>query len=122
MTIENTPQPEAEAPVKKGFSILSLVSTLTGALSYFLVLFSQLIHLKWWLAFILAPISALAAIITGHRSRRQIKRSDMQLSGKKLANAGLIMGYLYLILGIIAVVIIVLVFGNLVSGIAHIFG
>lgn len=123
MTIENAPQPVTEeAPAKKGFSILALVSTLTGVLSYFLVFFFKLIHLNGFLALVLAPISALAAIITGHRARRQIKHSDIQLSGKKLANTGLILGYVFIILGIIIIVVAVLIAGSFISGVSHIFG
>jgi Ca2+/Na+ antiporter len=123
MTIENAPQPVIEeTPTKKGFSILALVSLLTGILSYFLVFFFKLIHLNGVLALVLAPISALAAIITGHKSRRQIKRSDIQLSGKKLANTGLILGYVFLVLGIIIIVVAVLIAGSFISGVSHIFG
>jgi hypothetical protein len=121
MTIENTPQPAPETPTQQGFSILALVSTLTGALSYFLILFAKLIHLNYILALILAPISALIAIITGHSSHRQIKLSEGTLGGKKLSRAGLIMGYLYFALGILAIVLIILITGNLIHSISGLF-
>ncbi len=70
----NQNQPETQG--KTEFSVLALVSTLTGALSYILVLFHSAINMHFLTALILAPISALAAIITGHRSCRQISRSN----------------------------------------------
>ena len=121
MTLENSPAPLTETPAKKGFSFLALVSLITGAFSYFLVLFAKLIHLNYVLALILAPVSALIAIITGHRSHHQIKASDGALAGKKLSKWGLILGYLYFILGILVIVVIVLITGNLVHGISSLF-
>ena len=108
MSSDLTPQSQVEAPAKKGFSVLALVSTLTGALSYLLVLLHNLVHMSAIVALILAPISALVAIITGHRSHHQIKQSNGELSGIKLSRAGLIMGYLYYALIIIGLVLLVL--------------
>src|SRR5438067_877160 len=45
------------------------------------------------LGFVLCP-SALAAIITGHMARSQVKASGGALTGAGMALAGLIMGYL----------------------------
>jgi hypothetical protein len=108
MPSELTPQSQVETPAQKGFSVLALVSTLTGALSYLLIFLHSLVHMRFLVALILAPISALAAIITGHRSHYQIKHSNGELSGIKLARAGLIMGYLYYAICIIALVLVIL--------------
>lgn len=111
-----------ETPAKKGFSVLALVSTLTGALSYLLILFHSLLNMKFALALFLAPISALAAIITGHRSHRQIKASAGTLSGKKLSRAGLVLGYLYFAISILLIVLAVALFGGPVHGLTSLFG
>jgi hypothetical protein len=108
MSSELPTQTQTELPAKKGFSVLALVSTLTGALAYLLVFIHSLLHMKIWVALVLAPISALAAIITGHRSHHQIKHSNGELSGIKLSRAGLILGYLYYALGIITLVLVIL--------------
>ncbi len=46
-------------------------------------------------------ISSIAAIICGHLSRRKIRKSGGSLAGKGIAMAGLILGYLGLILPIL---------------------
>jgi hypothetical protein len=123
MTIESTSQPAPETPNKQGFSFLALLSTLTGALSYLLIPFSIFGNLKSWLSiilfFICSPASALVAIITGHRSHRQIKHSNGLLSGIKFSNAGLIMGYVFFALSILTIVLIILITGNLIQGVSN---
>jgi hypothetical protein len=108
MSSEPIPQMQTETPAKKGFSVLALVSTLTGALAYLLVFLHSLIHMKALVALILAPISALVAIYTGHRSHHQIKHSNGELGGIKLSRAGLILGYLYYAIGIVIIVLLIL--------------
>jgi uncharacterized membrane protein len=102
----NQTQPETQG--KPEFSVLALVSTLTGALSYILVLFHSAINMHFLTAVILAPISALAAIITGHSSHRQISRSNGTISGIGLSRAGLILGYLYYAIAVVLLVLVVL--------------
>jgi len=48
-------------------------------------------------------LTAIPAIITGHMARRSIKRAGEKLGGKGIALAGLITGYLALVVGIAAV-------------------
>jgi len=102
-THSDSPQPQ-----EKGFSVLALVSTLTGIFSYFLVLLHSVIHMKPLVAMLLAPFSALAAVITGHISHRQIKASDGTLTGIKLSRTGLVLGYLYFALGVLALILVAL--------------
>ena len=60
--------------------------------------------------FILPVIGALVAIITGHVARGQIRRTGE--SGSGLALAGLILGYVHLLLGVLIVLfVVVVVFG-----------
>lgn len=59
-----------------------------------------------WATF-LSPITAIVAIVTGHKGKSEIRNSQGAITGKKLANAGLIMGYIYwglIVLGIILVI------------------
>lgn len=109
----------AEQP-KKGFSFLSIVSLITGALSYVLIFFHSPMKMSFLVAAILAPISSLAAVITGHSSKKQIRSADGEMAGKKMANAGLILGYVYLgicllilILSIVGIASFASVLGNL---------
>lgn len=58
---------------------------------------------------LLGPLAAIPAIICGHLSRRDIRRSNGALAGGGMALAGLIMGYL----AIVATIIWIAVFGVL---------
>jgi hypothetical protein len=70
---------------------LAIVSLVAGLASYVVV----------------PVIGAVVAIITGHMARGQIRRTGE--SGGGLALAGLILGYVHLLLVVIAVVIIAIV-------------
>lgn len=98
----------------KKISFFAIGSTLTGALSYLLIFFHNLIDMGFLWAAILAPISALIAIITGIKGKSEIRKADGNMSGKKLANAGLAMGYIYI--GICILIVVLLIVG--VAGIA----
>ncbi len=119
MSSETPVVTEPEVPSHKGFSILSVVSLITGALSYLLIFFHSLINMSFLVSAILAPISALVAIFTGHSSKRQIRRADGTMSGKKLANAGLIMGYIYIAICVLILVLVILGVTSLVSGLGQ---
>lgn len=72
-------------------SSLAIASLITGILSWFLV-----------------PIfGALAAVITGHLAFNEIRESQGMLTGKGMATAGLILGYIQL--GFIVLVLIALI-------------
>jgi hypothetical protein len=96
-------------PSQKQFSFYALSSTIAGALSYLLIFFHSLIDMSFIWAAILAPITAIVAIITGTRGKREIRKAEGNMSGKKLANAGLILGYVYI--GICILLLAGVVFG-----------
>lgn len=98
-----TPAPETPAPVeetkeRKSLSWWAVLSLLAGIGTY--VWFFAMIGSKTVLSLATAPILALFAIITGHKSRADIKKSAGLLVGKKIANGGLALGYLYFIIAI----------------------
>jgi hypothetical protein len=80
---------------------LAIVSLVAGLASYVVV----------------PVIGAVVAIITGHMARGQIRRTEE--SGSGLALAGLILGYVHLLLVLIVVAIVVIL--TIVAGVA-IFG
>jgi len=107
---------------KKGFSVYAIVSAITGVLTYLLIFLHSLVDMSFIAAAILAPISALVAIFTGHRAKREIRRSDGNLGGKKLANTGLTLGYIYIIIVVLILVLAVLGVGSLISNITNLLG
>ncbi len=86
-------------------STLAIVSLATGILSWFA----------------LPLIGALAAIVTGHMARSEIRREAGRVEGDGLAIAGLVLGYGQIALCVLALIAIVLFFGGLAAIIA-IFG
>jgi len=67
-------------------------------------------------------IGAIAAVITGHLAKKEIRDSGNTLNGNGMALAGLILGYVQLglaLLGIILLTVAIIVFGanlNLENG------
>ena len=65
-------------------------------------------------AWIIFPfIAAIAAVITGHLAKKEIRNSGGTMSGDGMALAGLLMGYIQfglIVLGIIIVLVILLAF------------
>lgn len=84
------PQQPASYAVVQPTNSLAIVSLVAGIASYFVV----------------PVIGAVVAIITGHMARGQIRRTGEGGSG--LALAGLILGYVHLLLAIIAICAIVI--------------
>jgi hypothetical protein len=64
---------------------MAIVSLITGILAWFL----------------LPIIGAIAAVITGHMAKKEIRESGGWLVGDGLATAGLILGYAHLALGVL---------------------
>jgi hypothetical protein len=63
---------------------------------------------------------ALVAVITGHMAKSQIKKTGE--GGMGIANAGLIIGYIHLVilvLGVILVIFLIFVFGIAMFGISR---
>lgn len=79
-------------------SSLAIVSLISGVLGWTL----------------LPLFGSIVAIITGHLARGEIRREPERLQGDGLAVAGLILGYVAIGLGILAVLIFVMFFGGLV--------
>jgi len=106
----------------KKFNISALVSLVSGILSYALLLFHSLIDMKMVLALFLAPITALIAIFTGAHAKRLIRKGNGLVGGKKMANTGLWLGWIYIIGIILLTVLAVAIFGGIVSGINSLLG
>ena len=52
-------------------------------------------------------LNAIAAVITGHLAKKEIRESNGMLTGSGMATAGLILGWIQIILVILAIVTIV---------------
>jgi len=85
-----------QAPIRQtsGLAIFSLISGVLG----------------WTL---LPFLGSLAAIVSGHMARAQIRRAPDRLDGDGLAIAGLVLGWASVIIGILSVIAFVVFFGGL---------
>jgi hypothetical protein len=110
MSTEGIP-PQAEVPATAKTSTLATVSLITGILTWVVI-----------------PIlGAIAAVITGHLARKEIRASLGRITGGGLATAGLVLGYAQLVLVVVplcAIVVLALlgpaigdVFSNIVENI-----
>jgi len=63
-------------------------------------------------------LGSIVAIITGHMARAEIRRNPEALDGDGLAIAGLVLGWVSVALGLLAIVALVLFFGGIVALIA----
>lgn len=64
-------------------------------------------------------LGSIAAIITGHMARAEIRREPERLEGDGMAIAGLILGWLAVALWVVGVLCFVLFFGGL-AWLAHV--
>ena len=78
----NQPYPQVPPVIRtSNLAIISLIGGITG--------------------FTVLPfLGAIVAIITGHMAHSEIKKSNGMVTGKGMATAGLIMGYIVLVGGI----------------------
>ena len=101
MTSESaTPPPvPASAPAAPASSTraLAVASLIAGIFSWILMPF----------------IAGVVAVICGHMARGEIKRSNGTLEGDGLAIAGLVLGWINVVLCVLAVAAVVLFFGGL---------
>ena len=101
MTSESaTPPPLPASPPpapSAATSTLAVVSLIAGIVSWILMPF----------------IAGVAAVICGHMARAEIKRSSGALEGDGLAIAGLVLGWINVVLCVLTVAAIVLFFGGL---------
>ena len=79
-------------PVEKTISILAILSTISGAASFFVVPF----------------IGAIAALITGYMAKSEIKKSNGMVEGEGFATAGIVMGWINIGLSIMVCCLIIL--------------
>ena len=66
--------------------------------------------LSW---FILPFVGAIIAIVCGHMARSEIRRAPGGMEGDGLALGGLILGYLHLVVFILAIVVVFMFLGGL---------
>jgi len=63
---------------------------------------------------LLPLLGSIAAIVTGHMARGEIRRAPERLEGDGLAVAGLVLGWLSVALWVAGIAIFVLFFGGLI--------
>ncbi len=83
--------PPMYAPPVPTTSTMAIISLVCGVVSWTIVPF----------------IGALIAVITGHMARGEIRRSAGRVGGGGLATAGLVLGYIQIVGGIVLAVIII---------------
>lgn len=87
-----------QAPVRQT-NVLAIISLIAGILGWTL----------------LPILGSLAAIVTGHMARGQIRREPDRYDGDGLAIGGLILGWASVVIAIVSIVVIVLFFGGLAA-------
>lgn len=107
-----TPEPEP-TPVqeKKKLSLAPIISLLTGFLSHILLIYSFFADMKVWAGALLGLISALVAVVTGRRAKKEAPKS---FAGK----LGRFLGWLYILGAVILVVLVVLVLVGVIGGLS----
>jgi hypothetical protein len=93
MTQEPIQSPFSSTSVPVQASSLAIVSLVSG--------------IACW--FVLPLIGAIIAVITGHMAKKEIRESAGRLSGVEMANAGLTLGYVHLVLSAITVCCFVII-------------
>ncbi len=101
------PLPPADGPVPpvsghRTTSAMAIVSLIAGILGWTLLPF----------------VGSIAAIITGHMARSEIKRSNGQVDGDGLAIGGLVLGYAMVIVAVLSIFAVILLFGGIAAFIA----
>lgn len=79
-------------------SSLAVISLITGILGWTLLPF----------------LGSVAAIITGHMARAEIRRDPERLLGDGMAVAGLVLGWASVVLWLVGILVFILFFGGLV--------
>lgn len=64
----------------------------------------------------LSVVLSIVAIVLGKQSRDRIHASDGALNGHQFANAGFILGIVGLVLGVLAIIVVLALFGAFFSG------
>ena len=84
---------EPVTPPTQTTSPWSVVSLISGIASYFA----------------LPVLGAIIALITGYVAKDEIKKSNGTLDGEGMATAGIVLGWINIALGVIAIALIVLI-------------
>lgn len=95
MNNSSYPQPPMIATTS-GWAIFSLIAGILGWLGVF-------------------GLGGLAAIITGHIAKNEIRNSRGMVGGDGMATAGLVLGYLNVGLTVLGGCLVILIFGGLIS-------
>jgi hypothetical protein len=96
------PQQEYPSSSFAETNVLALISLISGVLA--------------WLG--LFGLGGVVAVITGHIAKNQIRASMGQQTGEGLANAGLVLGYLNIVLTLVVLCLGVLMFAGVISSVA----
>lgn len=84
-------------PLPRQTSTLAIISLVAGILGWTLLPF----------------LGSIGAIIFGHLARGEIRRSNGQLDGDGLAVTGLVLGWVNVVIAILAIMAFILFFGGL---------
>ncbi len=85
------------ASMQSKTNVMAIISLISGLVSWFFLPF----------------LAAIVAIITGHMARGQIKNGVE--TGDGLAIAGLILGYLNILMSCVGILIFILIFGGMIG-------
>jgi hypothetical protein len=88
-------------------STMAIISLISGIVSWFILPF----------------IAAVAAVITGHMAKNEIRKSNGMVGGNGMATAGLVLGYIQLGLGVCLCLLVaaMLAFGISIPFMGHTF-
>jgi Domain of unknown function (DUF4190) len=93
-------QPYAPLPSTSRTSTAAIISLIAGILGF---------------VQILPVIGPIAAVISGHMAKSEIKKSGGMVTGNGMATTGLILGYVTIALGICLTCIVILAFAGLIT-------
>jgi len=108
-----------QVPAVKKTSSAAIVSLVTGIFSWVVLFFHDAVNVALIPALIIAPISALIAVIFGIRGRHQVRDGGGAVTGKVMANVGMILGWVYLIIGIILLALVILGLTTLIGSLGN---
>lgn len=92
-------RPPPFLPMPKRTSALAITSLVTGILGWSFLPF----------------VGSIVAVITGHMARAEIRRNSDSLDGDGLALVGLCLGWISIILSLVALLLLLLFFGGLAA-------
>jgi hypothetical protein len=93
-------QPYAQLPPTGRTSTAAIISLIAGILGF---------------VQILPVIGPIAAVISGHMAKSEIKKSGGMVTGNGMATTGLILGYVTIAIGLCLACIFVLAFAGLIT-------